>query len=63
MSGQRYMLQNLGVMGKAGESTFSTLGVPHANKLIGDGWIPCGLFITHEKEVIQTFYLPIEVAP
>lgn len=61
MSGPRYMLQNLGAMGQAGESTFSTLGIRYATRLIEDGWIPCGMCISPDKEVIQTFYLPMDL--
>jgi hypothetical protein len=61
MSGQRYVLQNLGAMGRYGESTFSTLGIRYANMLIEQGWIPCGMCISKDNEVIQTFYLPMEL--
>lgn len=60
MSGQRYILQNLGAMGKASESMFSTVGVRYANELIEQGWVPCGMCISKENEVIQTFYLPLD---
>lgn len=54
----RYEIVNLGAMGKIGESLFSTAGVPLANKLIADGWVPCGTCFNERREVLQTFYRP-----
>ncbi len=60
MSQARYRIQNLGALGKVGESLFSTSGIPLASNLIESGWIPCGTFKNDLNEVIQAFYLPVE---
>lgn len=57
----RFKFVNLGKLGRAGESTFSTLGCTLATKLIEDGWIPCGTSIDCDDQLFQTFYLPKEV--
>ena len=59
---ERFALVNIGRLGKAGESSFSTMGIPCATKRIEDGWIPCGTHVTPEGDVYQTFYLPMGVA-
>lgn len=59
----RFLLQNLGALGEAGKSLFSIGGIPYATRLIEEGWIPCGTYISNDGEVLQTFYLPVNVDP
>ena len=58
---ERFKLVNLGELGAKGESAFSTIGVPHATNLIEAGWIPCGMYVKANNEVVQTFYYPKEL--
>ncbi|AAX84873.1 hypothetical protein [Xanthomonas phage Xp15] len=56
---KRFLLQNLGALGEAGKSLFSTHGTDYATQLIEEGWVPCGMCINQHNEVIQTFYKPL----
>jgi len=60
---KRFLLQNLGALGEAGKSLFSIGGIPYATRLIEEGWIPCGTSISPDGEVLQTFYLPVDIDP